>query len=242
MRMFRRKLHIIAVDCCEHILAALGNMPSSQLTSLYSRERAGLVQSKEELDLIVIGVSKYPMRRLFISQLRRIYPRAPVLILRREELRSGNGEDRIRGEFVICDQYNENDWEILHALRQILPFAPCEHTDKGHNYETVREVVKVIASHYADPDLNLAQVAKALPMSPIHLSRILNKQVGVSFRQLLRRTRIEEAKRMLASHKYSVKEVAARVGFSDSHYFSRSFKETTGFSASSYQSQDTIFN
>ena len=41
-------------------------------------------------------------------------------------------------------------------------------------------------------------------------------------------TRIEEAKRMLASRHYSVKEVAERVGFSDCHYFSRSFKELTG--------------
>ena len=45
---------------------------------------------------------------------------------------------------------------------------------------------------------------------------------------------------MLASRRYSVKEVAARVGFSDSHYFSRSFKEITGLSASEYQSQDAV--
>lgn len=91
------------------------------------------------------------------------------------------------------------------------------------------------------PDLDLARVARELPISPAYLSRILNQQVGVSFRQLLRNTRIEEAKRMLASQQYSVKEIAAKVGFSDSHYFSRSFKEQTGFSATDYRSQDGIF-
>ena len=79
-------------------------------------------------------------------------------------------------------------------------------------------------------------------MSTSHLSRILNQQVGVSFRQLLRHVRIEEAKRMLASHRFSVKEVAARVGYSDSHYFSRSFKEMTGLSASEYTSRDALFD
>ncbi len=46
---------------------------------------------------------------------------------------------------------------------------------------------------------------------------------------------------MLASQQYSVKQVAARVGFSDSHYFSRSFRELTGLSASEYRAQDVIF-
>jgi two-component system response regulator YesN len=102
-------------------------------------------------------------------------------------------------------------------------------------------VVKVISEKFADPSLDLLVVARELPMSATQLSRILNQQVGISFRQLLRQTRIEEAKRMLASREYSVKEVAARVGFSDSHYFSRSFKELTGISASEYRAQDPIF-
>lgn len=64
--------------------------------------------------------------------------------------------------------------------------------------------------------------------------------MGVSFRQLLRRARIEEAKSMLVSGRYSVKEVASQVGFSDSHYFSRSFKELTALSASHYRSKDAL--
>src|SRR5918998_994475 len=123
----------------------------------------------------------------------------------------------------------------------VLPIKPCAHVQKGSGYNLVREVIRIIAEKYSDPELNLAQVAEALPISPIYLSRVLNRKVGVSFRQLLRHTRIEEAKRMLASRHYSVKEVAERVGFSDCHYFSRSFKELTGQSASEFRAQDTIF-
>ena len=47
---------------------------------------------------------------------------------------------------------------------------------------------------------------------------------------------------MLTSRRYSVKEVAARVGFSDSHYFSRSFKELVGLSATEYRSNTAIFS
>jgi AraC-like DNA-binding protein len=54
--------------------------------------------------------------------------------------------------------------------------------------------------------------------------------------------RIEEAKRILASRQFTVKEVAARVGFSDSHYFSRSFRESTGLKARDYQTRTGLFS
>jgi AraC-like DNA-binding protein len=197
--------------------------------------------SESDVDLVVIGVSRYPVRRLFISQLRKVYPRVPVLILRRAEVDQGL-KKVIRGEFVLsAESTGKGDLETVRILRKVLPIEPCLHVEKVHNYDTVREVVRVISENYSNSDLDLAHVARELSISRVHLSRILNQQVGVSFRQLLRNTRIEEAKYLLALKQYSVKEVAARVGFSDSHYFSRSFKELTGQSASEYRSQDLVF-
>lgn len=235
-------MHILAVDCCEHMIAALTGVPASELAAVTSRKNGTQIPgTRSRVDLIVIGVSRYPFRRLFISQLRRIYPNVPVLILRREVSDSRGGTEQIRGEFILSDRAAHSDSDIVPALRQILPLTPCTHTPRGPNYDVVRDVIRLITEKYSDPDLNLTRVAKELPMSPTNLSRILNRQVGVSFRQLLRNLRIEEAKRMLASGQYSVKEVAARVGFYDSHYFSRSFKELTGLSASQYKGQDVIF-
>jgi AraC-like DNA-binding protein len=163
-----------------------------------------------------------------------------MLILRRLEADPGS-EESIRSEFIVSGESGGTaDLEIVIALRKILPIMPCTHMHKGYDYDTVREVIRVIAENYANPDLDLSHVAKAVPISPTQLSRVLNQQVGVSFRQLLRNTRIEEAKRMLASRQYSVKEVAARVGFTDSHYFSRSFKELTGLNASDYRTKHMV--
>lgn len=231
----------MAIDCCEHALETLANVQSSKLTSVASTERSSSHVSEHDVDLIVIGVSCYPVRRLFVSQLRQVYPRVPMLILRRRESDRGL-EESVRGEFILSEKPGDKaDLEIVRSLRRVLPIQPCVHVHKGDHYETVREVIRVIYENYSNPDLDLTRVARELPMPPAHLSRILNRKVGVSFRQLLKNTRIEEAKRMLASRKYSVKEVAARVGFSDSHYFSRSFKELTGQTASEYRAQDGIF-
>ena len=163
-----------------------------------------------------------------------------MLILRRVEGKNG-AEDMIRGEFLVSDHSDEDDLQIVRAIRTLLPLKPCDHTHKGVNYETVRQVMHILSENYPDSELGLEKVAQLLPMSPAQLSRILNQQVGVSFRQLLRQTRIEEAKHLLASRHYSVKEVAVRVGFVDSHYFSRTFKALTGQSASEYRLRDALF-
>jgi AraC-like DNA-binding protein len=224
----------LAVDCCEHTLAALGGLTAARLTAVTSEGGARVAGRVDSVDLIVIGASQFPVRRPFISHLRRVYPEAPVLVLRREAVPRDKGEERVRGEFILSDRAHRGDLGLVRALRRLLPLAPCKHLHRSHNYDMVREVVRLVAENFADPDLSLRSVARRLPASPSKLSYVLNRQVGVSFRQLLRQVRIEEAKHMLSSHKYSVKEVAARVGFSDSHYFSRSFKAVTGMSATEF--------
>jgi AraC-like DNA-binding protein len=205
-----------------------------------SADKSRLLQS-DAINLIVIGIPQYPVRRLFISELRRIYPKTAMLILRRETVYPGELSECIRGEFVLSDQSDNGDHEIIPALRTVLPIPTCTHVHRGHNYNTVREVLRVLAERYSDPNLDFDQVAKELPISPKRLSRILNQQVGISFRQLLRDLRIEEAKRILTSRQFTIKEVAARVGFSDSHYFSRSFRESTGLKARDYQARTALF-
>jgi AraC-like DNA-binding protein len=234
-------LHIMAVDCCAHVLGALGAITSEQLTSISIGLKGTYdsVEQKREVDLIAIGVSKYPVRRIFISQIRAVYPNTPMLILRHEEKAL---ERAIHGEFILSDRRNSFDLEIVSAVRSILPLAACEHSTPGLHYDIVRDVMRVISENFARHDLDLQKIATALSISAVTLSRILNKSVGVSFRQLLRNTRIEEAKRLLVSNQYSVKEVAALVGFADSHYFSRTFKVATGLSASEYRSSDAVLS
>jgi AraC-like DNA-binding protein len=230
--------NIMAVDCCEHTLAALESVQYSSITSVSSGK---LTHTGERgIRLIVIGVAQFPISGSFISQLRRIYPSVPGLILRRENVSTHVDAECIRGEFILGDRRDSDDFEVVRSIREILPLTPCKHTLHSHNYDIVREVIRLVLEKYSDPYLDLNRVARALPLSPKRLSRILNQEVGVSFRQLLRKTRIEEAKRMLASSHYSVKEVALRVGFSDSHYFSRTFKELTGLSANEFRSNGQL--
>jgi AraC-like DNA-binding protein len=242
MNKSRDRLHIMAVDCCQHVIERLKRVPRSRL-SLVAHKKTADLRLHSRVDLITIGIPRYPVRRLFISQLRKIYPEVPILVLRREQISPDELDEWVRGEFVLSDQSdNDADCEMVAALRRTMPFPPCEHLQKDQNYDTLRDLIVVLTRQYSDPALDLAGVARNLAVSPKRLSFILNQEARVSFRHLLRNVRIEEAKRFLRSHRYSVKEVAARVGFTDSHYFSRSFKELTGQSASEYRERTAVLN
>jgi len=228
-------MHILAIDCCEDTIKLFEHLPAAKLTQFNSRADVNGSLRKYEVDWIVIGVSRLPVRRFYLNKIRRVFPHVPMLIMRREKNEPMSDEEHLRGEFLLSDEPQPNDLEMVAEMRRHFPIKPCTHLHHGFSYELVRETLEVITANYSDPNLNLNDVAKRLPTSPSKLSRLLNKQVGISFRQLLKHVRIEEAKLMLATHKYSVKEVAARAGFSDSHYFSRSFKEVTGLNATEYE-------
>jgi len=224
--------NVLAVDCCEHMLAALGKLKCRVLTELVTKER-------QSIDLIVTGVTQFPIRRAVIGELRRLYPSVPTLILRRESEVNATGKEHIRGEFILSDKGQADDLAVVRRVRAILPLAPCEHTRQGPSFKLAQDALRVLLERFSDATLDLPLVARELSVSPKKLSRVLNKEAGMSFRQLLRNIRVEEAKRMLSSGDYSIKEVAAHIGFSDGHYFSRSFKEVTGQSATEFRSKSS---
>lgn len=241
---YQNEKKILAIDCCKHVLSAFKALTDCSVTVFDSINNMNAAFPGCDPDLIVIGVLNIPVRRIFSSRLRRFYPDVPMLILRREITKSEKPGREIKGDFILSANRHRNDLELVKCVSGILPLKYCFHPKLEDNYDLITNVTRIIREHFSDPQLNLNQVAEEIPAAPSKLSRILNKHAGVSFRQLLRHIRIEEAKRMLASHRYSVKEVAARVGYTDSHYFSRSFKETTGLNATKYEysSYDLLSN
>jgi iron complex transport system substrate-binding protein len=60
------------------------------------------------------------------------------------------------------------------------------------------------------------------------LSRVFRRDLGIGPWEYLTRFRIEQAKTLLRVSALTVTEIALRVGYSDSGYFSRVFHQETG--------------
>ena len=225
--------NIAVIDCCEHMLEALRRVPHSRITSMTSANAARAISENGGWQLIVVGATHLPLRRSFISQLQEKHPSIPSLVLRR--VHGEEEEESIRGDFVLSDRGSNHDFALVRTIRELLPLPVCKHTPQTDHSDLLRKVMRLLGEMYPDPELDLDQVANKLAISARSLSHVLNREVGVSFPQLLRSVRIWEAKRMLSSTKHSVKRVAMQVGFTNSHYFSRSFKELTGLKASEFR-------
>lgn len=74
--------------------------------------------------------------------------------------------------------------------------------------------------------LALDEISAAVRVSRWHLERLLRRHTGRCFKTHLLEIRMDEARRLLGSTLLSIKEIAARVGYSHVTEFDRQFKRT----------------
>ena len=73
-------------------------------------------------------------------------------------------------------------------------------------------------------DLSLRHVARAINMSPGHLTTVVKRKTGRTVQEWISERRMAEARRLLVETDLSVEQVGQRVGYNESSYFVRSFK------------------
>jgi two-component system response regulator YesN len=94
-------------------------------------------------------------------------------------------------------------------------------------------VTHYIDEHYRE-EITLESAAAHLYVSAGHLNRILKKTTNHTFLSYLTKVRIEHAKQLLATKRYTVYEVCAMAGYRDSKYFSQLFRKLVGMTPSEY--------
>lgn len=100
---------------------------------------------------------------------------------------------------------------------------------------TIEELDLFIRLHYRE-NLSLTDLADKYHFNHSYLTRIFKKQKGQSPLKLINTLRLQDAKELLLRPELSVREISEMLGFSDQHYFSRSFKNFTGLSPNEYRS------
>ena len=111
--------------------------------------------------------------------------------------------------------------------------APEEESAAGNFI--VQAALSYMRSHCADEHISLSDVADHVYVSQWHLSKLLNRETGQSFFDLLGGMRIDLAKRLLADPARRIHEVAEAVGYLDVAHFSKSFKKHVGCTPGEYR-------
>lgn len=101
------------------------------------------------------------------------------------------------------------------------------------------QALSMIRSQYGDENLSLASLSEALHISPNYLSSLIRKHTGDTFVNLLTAQRLDAAKELLQCTSLKVREIAARCGYADQHYFSYCFKKRFDISPLALRRQNT---
>ena len=99
----------------------------------------------------------------------------------------------------------------------------------------LKQAVRYIDEHYQCEDISLNRVAKEVDLSPNYLSAVFSQEMGTTFVEYLTARRMEKARELLRHSDLRSGEIAAAVGYKDSHYFSFLFKKTQGCTPRDYR-------
>lgn len=101
--------------------------------------------------------------------------------------------------------------------------------------ELFESAVQKLTDQYTAEDFSLAALASQAEMSEVHFRRCFKQIYHVSPQQYLMELRLTRAKELLQFDSTPVAEIARDSGFADPCYFSRVFKQKTGYAPSEYR-------
>jgi AraC-like DNA-binding protein/ligand-binding sensor protein len=116
-------------------------------------------------------------------------------------------------------------------------------TWNGAMSSLVRTVIAHINRHYAE-DIRIKDLAAQHKCNADYLSRIFKRTVGFGIVEYLHRVRVDHARRLLQTDRFSVGEVGHLVGFPDQSHFGKVFRKFVGLPPQAFraavQSKDTL--
>ncbi|MCI8500909.1 MAG: response regulator [Oscillospiraceae bacterium] len=93
--------------------------------------------------------------------------------------------------------------------------------------ETVKVLITYLKNHFSE-EITLGSASEIVHLCPVYLSRLVKKETGNTFLEILTRVRMEQACNMLRDPNNKIYEIALAVGIKDSKYFSQIFKRYYG--------------
>ena len=137
----------------------------------------------------------------------------------------------------LIDEYEKNKYasqvatklKIMELLVEILRSDSSSVEKAPHTQAAalIYNTMVFVRNHYAE-DMDERELARSLGMSYSYFSRSFKRVTGMTFKQYLNRTRVNQAEKMLCRGGASVSEVATRCGYNSISYFISVYKSITG--------------
>lgn len=114
-------------------------------------------------------------------------------------------------------------------------FAESMAQSQTGNYEQdlIFRILKYIEAHYKSG--TLTDISAEVKLPPYYISRLLKKYTGQAFKELLQQQKLQQAVYLLSQTTLSVDDIIDAVGYNNSSYFYRIFREKYRCSPKEYR-------
>ena len=141
----------------------------------------------------------------------------------------------ILAEMAVPDSFSSFQTSQLLALVLNLIFRNVSQRQTARERSgSFRQILEYIQEHYQE-ELDNQTLGRIFNYHPNYVNQLFSEHTGVSVHQYLLKTRIRQALELLQTTELPINEIAARVGFRNSSYFSQYFKKSTGYSPGAFR-------
>ncbi len=131
----------------------------------------------------------------------------------------------------LSDTLKKIELSLAASMKNLSDSAP----EQYHKPEEIVNLVKkYVQNHYAST-IDLNSIAQEFGFSASYLTKLFTKYENTTPSKYIRNYRMNIAKQLLTVPGASINTVAASVGYSDPFHFSKSFKQTFGYTPTSYK-------
>lgn len=184
------------------------------------------------------------IEEIFINHIRKD---APVDDLFKISIQIALLLQEIKKEYKLYDRKNMQNLsemiehiyqaEDLFAIKTIFIGEVAEiitylHEEDSQYTPVVKQILSEVQKNYK-ADMNLKTLSYKYHMNASYLGQIFQKEVGCSFAQYLSNTKNSIAKDMILNTNMRINDIAKEVGYPDTSYFYRKFKQCYGVSPAS---------
>jgi AraC-like DNA-binding protein len=138
----------------------------------------------------------------------------------------GKDRSRLLGQHYLYD--------LLEGL-----LRQAEPADQDEAEDRLRLTLDYMQNHYRE-EIRVNKLAELAQLHPSYYSQVFKRSMDKTPVSYLTHLRMNKAKELLLMTDKPVSDIAADVGYEDEFYFSRRFKETSGYSPSIFTKQQDL--
>lgn len=212
-------------------------------SDIKNQETKEIVIKKEEIKKLLIsrdrtGLINY-FDRIFCSEMKGEYSLGSIyqslleiaFVFQKVIEEFSLSHERIDFVQLIETLHNfEDSYEMKHHIIEVALSVMNELNVEKKTYTPVISQILAEVAKDLGQTCNLKSLSAKYRVNTSYLGQLFQKEVGVSFLQYVNQLRNEKAKELILNTNMKINEIALQVGYTESNYFYRKFKQCYGIS------------